>query len=152
MKWYLKSKKFWLKKKDFEKMKIGEKKDVLMLDRNVWDVLDKKAKNKPFEPEKFFSKSKASIEYLGDMKIKLTYKINKKKQTDEVELHVNYKRGMWYPLKDGILPAKDKQGVFTLLGKDKPWNKFRKDTPMGIRGPMIEWSNLKKLPKVYIIE
>lgn len=151
MKWYMRSKKYWLKIKDFEKMKIGEKKDILMLDRNVWDVLDKFPKNKAFEPQKFFIYSKASFEYLGDMKIRLSYKVGKKKESDDVELHVNYKRGLWYPLKNGVLPAKDEQNVYTLLGKDKPWQKFKKDTFMGVRGPFIEWSNVKKLPKVYIM-
>tara|TARA_Y100000389_G_scaffold119604_1_gene116776 strand:- start:5826 stop:6617 length:792 start_codon:yes stop_codon:yes gene_type:complete len=148
--WFKKSRKYWLKIKDIEKMKKGDKKEILMLDRNVWDGLDKRTTNKPYESQKFFAHARASFEYLGDMKMKLTYKVGKKKETTELEFHINYRLGYWYPLKDGFLPEKDLQKFHQLLGKKKHWTKFPKGTCVGFRGAFIEWPNLKKLPKVFI--
>lgn len=31
----------------------------------------------------------------------------------------------------------------------KHWTKFKKDNHVGFRDPMILWSDLKKLPKLY---
>ena len=47
----------------------------------------------------------------------------------------------WYPIFDGQL----------LKGK-KHWSKLPKKTHVGLKGPMILWTDLKKLPKLYFNE
>ena len=52
-------------------------------------------------------------------------------------------------IKTTLLTTTDEQGFYELLGEDKSWIEFSKMTHIGWRGPMILWSNLNKLEKVY---
>ena len=62
-----------------------------------------------------------------------------------------YQKNNWYPLNNnGKLGKKDRQGFADF--KDKAglhYSEFTKSTPLGFRGPMIKYSSLKDLPKVY---
>ena len=62
-----------------------------------------------------------------------------------------FKHQNWYPIENGILPANDKQKVYTLLTMDKHITDFSEDTHVGYRGPIIIWKEIKYLDKVFIL-
>lgn len=133
------------------KMKKGQKTKFLMLDRNVYDNLDGQATNKAMVASKFFQGCWAIYTHDHGMEGTMKFAWQSK---DEAGLpfmfEINYRDESWYPLDvDGALPAKDPQGVGKLLGKRMPYTKFPKSTRVGYRGPMVPWSKLKALPKVY---
>jgi hypothetical protein len=76
---------------------------------------------------------------------------NNTEEAFDFEFEIEYKKNNWFPLINGILPAEDEQGFSELLGVEKSWSEFPKNTHIGWRGPFILWDDLKKLDKVYII-
>ena len=161
--WYEKARKYFLTIKDIEKMKLNEKVDCVMLDRNVLDTAyEINKKNKPTRPEVFFRQNKIKYthkqELEGNFIQKYSYyiidkKTKKKKINDDIIyddwFQIEYKKDNWYPLYVGSLPAKDSQGFLKLLGKKMHWTDFPKNTHIGCRGPFIKWTNLSKLPNIH---
>ena len=177
--WVLHNRKDWLTIADIEKMKKGDQIKVLLLDRNVMDIVTENVKcNKIYKPTEFYKKSWVIYTYNKptDGTIQLYYEIEKEKKNKkitknnknkknnstlennrntpfEIDLEINYKEGSWYPLRKGYLPAKDENWKTNLLdGKKKKWTTFPKDTPIGFRGPMILWDKLDKLPNIYLLD
>ena len=147
-KWIEKSKKYWITIKDIEKLKANKKIKLLVLDRNVYDSKDKFKRGKLYKPENFFIDNSAV--YWKNNVASLEGKIVHKWQEDHnFEFDIQYDKHNWYPLLNGILPAEDEQGFSKLLGVTKSWSEFPKTTHIGWRGPMILWSNLTKLEKIY---
>jgi hypothetical protein len=146
--WYDNSRKYWLTIKDIEKLKPNNKLVVLPLHRNVYDgPITLYKENKSYKPESFFKYEKDVFIHSGDLNgIFLKYDKN---DNQPKGLDVEYKKDRWYPISNGYLPARDKQKVFKLLDKKTHWTKFAKNTHVGFRGPLILWSNLKKLPNIY---
>lgn len=152
--WIEKTRKYWLTINDIKKLKVNKKIKLLVLDRNVYDCKDKFKRGTLYKPEKFFVDNSAI--YWKNTIVNLEGKIKHKWQdTDDepydFEFEIEYKKNNWYPLKNGILPATDEQGFSDLLGEDKSWIDFPKNTHIGWRGPMILWENLKKLEKIYYL-
>lgn len=165
--WFDKTRKSWITIGDIMKLKKGDKLDLLMLDRNATDTAFHYNKmSVPKEPSKFFRHNRITYIHDTDMtgtirqKIVIdltnnkTKKTEKKRVTDntEAEFDVEYKKDYWYPFRDGVLPAKDFQGYFKLLGKKKHYTDFPKSTHVGFRGPLIPWSQIDKFPKVYQVD
>jgi len=150
--WIQQYRKYWITIKDIEKLESNKKIKLLVLDRNIWN--DRHKRGKLYKPENFFVNNSA-IYWKNNMtslegKIKHEWQ-NKDDEPYDFEFEIEYKKNNWYPLINGILPAEDEQGFFQLLGHNKSWSQFSKSTHIGNRGPMILWSNLKKLKKVYFI-
>jgi hypothetical protein len=148
-KWYDNSRKYWLTIKDIETIKNKGKLVVLPMHRNVLDGPQTyhNKENTPYKPETFFKTEKDTFVNYGNMSgIFIKYDQYDK---EPKPLDIEYKKEEWYPLFDGYLPDKDIQSGKKLLGKKKHWTEFKKDTHVGLRGPMILWSDLKKLPKLY---
>ena len=150
-KWMNRIRKHYLRISDVLKMKKGDKIKLLVLDRNVTDITSKNKTNKElvsYTPKHFFRKNFAV--YTHNSKLKGTIKyfnINSMNFQFEIE----YQKNNWYPLNNnGKLGKKDRQGFADF--KDKAglhYSEFPKSTPLGFRGPMIKYSSLKDLPKVY---
>lgn len=176
--WVLHNRKEWLTIADIEKMKKGDQIKVLLLDRNVMDIVTENVKcNKIYKPTEFYKKSWVIYTYdkpteglmqlyyeINSNENKKRIKNNKNKKNNsilennrntpfKIDLEINYKEGSWYPLRNGYLPAKDENWKTNLLdGKKKKWTTFPKDTPIGFRGPMILWDKLDKLPNIYLLD
>jgi len=65
------------------------------------------------------------------------------------EFHVHCDTFCWYPLKNGILPAEDDEGLGNLYGYEITSEELPLDTNIGWRGPMILWKNVEKMPDIY---
>ena len=64
------------------------------------------------------------------------------------EFHIEYKKGYWYPLKDGNLPHEDPQGIFDLSSiVRKKWTEYDENTKVGWRGPMLKWKFVEEYDK-----
>jgi hypothetical protein len=153
-KWMQQYRKYWITIKDIEKLKPNKKIKLLVLDRNVWDDKNKFKKGKLYKPENFFVDNSA-VYFKNNMaslngKIKHQWQ-NNNEEPYNFEFEIEYKKNNWYPLTNGILPAEDEQGFSELLGEDKSWSEFSKNTHIGWRGPMILWDDLKKLKKVWLM-
>ena len=141
---------FWLTIADIKKMKHGEKLKVVLLDRNVSDRFNGEKGNKLMRPEKS-SLEISTYTHDHDMQGELVidYKPNPI-VLNSFEFHVEYKKGEWYPLSNGVLPAKDSQFGSVLLGKKTSWKEMPATTHVGFRGPMVRYSDLNKMPMFYV--
>ena len=154
--WYDESRKHWITIDTIQKLKPGKKVKLLLLDRNVLDGVSKKFKaGKIYSAAKYFNHNTAVFWKTDDQnlggKLKYKWQENSKGHQDpyDFEFDVEYTKGSWYPMCDGVLPAVDPQGFAKLSGKAMKWTEFPKTTHIGWRGPMILWSNVKHLPKIY---
>ena len=119
--------------------------------RNLLDIpLDTFKENTSYRPETVFKSEKDTYIYMGDFKVK-SKKYNNK-DNKPWSLHIEYKKNYWYPLDDkGFLPSKSVNSGFKLLNKKKHWSEFNNSTPLGWRGPMLLWKDLKNLPKIHFL-
>ena len=139
-KWYDNSRKYWLTIKDIESLTPKDKLVVLPLHRNVLDgPMTKYKENVAYTPATFFKKEKDTLIHHGELEA--IFKKFDKHDKQPKGLDVEYKKDKWFPIFDGIL----------LKGK-KHWSKLPKKTHIGLRGPMILWKDLKKLPNLYFDE
>jgi len=146
--WIQESKSKWLTIADIKNLGPGKKLDLLVIDRNFGDTLDATATpNKPMKASALLASSKASFTRTKDLQghLVLHYK-DEDIDISPFEFDLAVPNG-WYPLKDGILPAKDKQGFMKLYGKSMSWQDMPSDTHVGYRGPMIPWSVVTKEKK-----
>ena len=129
--WYVKSREYWLTIQDILKLKLGEQIEVLLLHENVLDgPLTKFKRDVSYTPEKFFKSEKDTFVYNGGL--------------DGV-----------FKKYDGI--TSEPKGLDIECGKNKwgqkkHYTKYPKSKPVGFRGPMILWSDLKKLLNLYYPE
>jgi hypothetical protein len=148
--WYnLASQKFALKISDIINLKHGEQLEVLILDRNVWDITLNPQTNIPnvnHDPETFFRYNRGTYVHNKDLSGELTMHWKDKDSTDKFEFHLEYMPGKWYPLNNGVMPGEEQGLPWT---EEQHWTKFPQTTKVGYRGPMILWSKLKEMPKIY---
>lgn len=144
----------WLTIKDVKELPLNKKIKLLLLDRNIYDDKDHIKEAKLYKPTSFFKKNVAWYWKTDNNNLMGKIKYDWQKKTEEpfnFEFHIEYDYNKWYPLKEGILPAKDEQHMFTLLNKNKHISEFSEDTHLGYRGPIMMWNEIKELDKVYIL-
>ena len=136
---------------DILKLNKGDILDLLILDRDVWDiVLHKQNRYRICDPIDFFKKnigryihkdglSGTLIIYLGYNEILI----------ENFEFHVEIDQNRWYPLKNGYLPKNDPQYMYAFdFNKDIHWTEFPVSTGIGYRGPAVLKSKLELLPNI----
>lgn len=151
--WYNKSRKYWLKLKTILYMKNDTEIKCLLLDRNVTDIIyDINKLGKLYDPKIFFKNNMVTIKKVKDLTVKIQLphenKINKSRN---FEFHVEYKKDNWYPLINGTLANKCEQMGYSLLDKEYKWYELPKNICIGYRGPMIMWSVMDFMPKIYFL-
>ena len=149
--WTRKVKGSWLTIGDLKNLKKGDTIEVLPLDRNVIDTINSAGipPNTVRAAATLFEPNRALYEHKEGLTGKLTL-VAEQIVLDPFEFHVEIDRSdNWYPLQDGYLPANDPQGFVKLLGKKTHWTALDPKTHIGYRGPMVRWSSLKTLPKVF---
>jgi len=143
----------WLTIADVQHMAPGATLEVVLLDRNVIDTIDAAGvkPNKLHTPKSFFAASKATYTHTKGLEGTLTLLADGKPLVlTPFEFDVEFDgKDNWYPLTGGFLPAKDPDGFLKLLGKRTHWSAMSPATHIGWRGPMIPWSALSALPKVF---
>ena len=135
---------------DVEKLKPGDKLEVIMLHRNLGDIVrDPRAfpYGEYFEPEEFFAGVRGTYTHGKDMSGHIRHH-----EDDYVDssfnFHLNYRGNHWYPLgDDGLLPVET--GETCVRGAIADYRKYPKTTKVGWRGPMLLVSSLKDAPLVY---
>lgn len=149
--WTKKEKGQWLTIADISKLRKGDKLEVVLLDRNITDTVTAAGikSNKLYPAATFFKGARAIYEHKSGLQGCLALQDNI--VLDPFEFHVEIEnRNDWYPLRDGVLPAKDPQRFLKLLGKRTPWSAMDPATHVGYRGPMISWSAVASGPPVYL--
>ena len=137
-------------------MSIGDTIDVVIWDRNfeenwIWN----KAENmKLYDPEVFFKSNRHKLTYKGDMIWDITFPFGKT-ITHPIHIDISNIQTDW---KWCVIDGTD--GEIHITHKvdgtavDKPihinWSDFPENTRVGWRGPIMLWSELKKLPQVYV--
>jgi hypothetical protein len=67
---------------------------------------------------------------------------------DEFNFDLNYEGKRWYPLNDdGLLPVETGEPCIKNAVAD--YRKYPKTTKVGMRGPMLRWSDVEKAPPIY---
>jgi len=126
--------------KDICKMKKGDSIDVAIIHRNVLDT-DRLKPLTLYSPTYFFKHVKGKYIHDHGLTGKLYFGLKDVAPIELFEFHVRLPN-VWYPLKNGILPAKDDQTIFDLYDKPIKWQDMPITLPIGFRGPMIPWSKL----------
>lgn len=146
--WIKDAKKKSITKATIDKMKPKEKLELLLLDRNLYDItMSVNKPNKLYKPTYFFRKNKAI--FIKDEGSKGMIKWSWSKKFEPFELEVEWKSYHWYPLTDGILPAKNIQTKQKLLGKNISWDQLSLKTRVGWRGEMVKWSDVKNMSSLF---
>jgi hypothetical protein len=134
------------------RMKKGQTIKMLSLNRNIGDETDGFPEYELYTPAHFFRFS--AVTYTHDHGVTGTIKFHWQGKDEDpypFTFEIEYKPESWFPLdKDDNLPSSGDQGFSPLLGKKIHYTKFPRKTPLGYRGPMIPWSTLSTLPKVYL--
>tara|TARA_Y100000996_G_scaffold136444_1_gene103734 strand:- start:1457 stop:2254 length:798 start_codon:yes stop_codon:yes gene_type:complete len=154
--WFENSRPYWLKIDDVLKLKHNETISLIMLDRNVLDVvLNSNKMNKVYTATHFFRNQKAlythDVELYGKLRLighkesKIEWKFDKGEG-----FHIQYAKDNWYPLINDYLPKYGDTGP--LLNIQTHWKEFDVNTPIGWRGPLIKWSNIEKIGKIWYDE
>lgn len=142
-------KKYFLTIGDIQNLKEGEIIDLLCLDRN-WAELASTSKEL-MHPEIFF-KNNYKIRYKHTKNLQgeclRDEEIDEKSNYQPFEFDIEFKKGYWYPLKNGKLPQEDPQGLFNFDDVTKDYKEYDADTCIGWRGPMINWEKLRASPSV----
>lgn len=152
---------------DIHNMRHGERADIVFFCRNTGDFVeddDNVPRGVAVAPEVLFKRN-YHLEFTknGDGGINGTgrfYNVNARGEkvyhdaagdgdNRNFEFHVEFARGSWYPFINGVLPARDDQGAFALLGYDKKWSEFNPDTLIGWRGKAAFCAKLVDEPHLY---
>jgi hypothetical protein len=64
---------------------------------------------------------------------------------ENFEFEIEYSKGKWYPMQNGILPSHDTQTGESILGVDTHWKELPKSTHVGCHGGMINWYEIAGL-------
>lgn len=149
-----------------EVLKFGNKPfKVLVMDRNMCDSFynnygfdndtkDLKKFSIPRDCVDLFKYNFATITLKDGLNSKGTAVFHWKSKDYERDFEFDISlKDFYYPLTNGKLPEYDVDGFFD-LGENagKSWKDFPKKTNLGWRGPMILYSKLHGLPKVYLAD
>jgi len=128
------------------------------MDRNVWDCLTDCTQGQSYKPLELLCDNWAIYIHEGDLRGKLVFWFDCKNDTEQIEsdhsdepdfeFHIEYKKGHWYPLKDGYLPEYDPQGFAKFPGEKQHWTSFPETTCVGWRGHCLLWSKLGEMPDI----
>jgi hypothetical protein len=150
--WKQSVRKYWLTIADLQKMRHGERVEVVCLDRNVGDHLSHLKSFKMLRASKCFSAAMYTHDKDAEGTLVLDHAKGDPIELKPFDFHVEYAKDRWYPLYKGYLPAKDPQLGGVLLGKRTYWKDMPPNTAVGYRGPMVRVSDLKKMPDFYLYE
>jgi len=149
--------------KDILSLKQGEQLKLLIMDRNVWDIaLRDEIRGKVSRPKDFFKRNWGIYIHESNLKGKLVFEFETCQDTDfldieklpelcqpEFEFHIEFEDDCWYPLKNGYLPATDRQKICKFpWTKPQHWSVFPESTRIGFRGHCLKWSTLDDMPDI----
>ena len=150
--WVERCRKSWLTIGDVLKLKPGDKIKVLVLDSDMIDVV-RGANNRgtAYNPVRFFKKNTAIFRRDDDVSRSrphngLSGTIRWVDDDVPFEFEVEFNNS-WRPFRDGYV-GRWPGLVPRVFGKTH-WTSFPKTTHIGWRGPMMAWSRVAKMPKVY---
>jgi hypothetical protein len=133
---------------DIEGMKPGESIEVIMLHRNLGDVvLDPRVHPflELFEAKVFFKEVRGKYTHVKDLHGILVDELG---EEGPFNFHLNYFGKLWYPLgDDGLLPVET--GEACVRNAIADYRRYPKTTKVGWRGPMLRVSDLDDAPMVY---
>ena len=135
--------------KDVKNMQHNEENEYLCICRNFYDFLPDITKEDAIFPHELF-KNNYKMHYIHDRDLKGKTKYDKEDEYINFEFHIEYKKDLWYPLKDGKLPLDDPQGVFKMLSNNdvkRDWVEYDENTNIGWRGPMLNWKYVEDTTK-----
>src|ERR1043165_1812770 len=138
---------FYLTKRELMEIPPGELVKVYVFDRNWGDsAFEGKEPGKKTTFRQFFEPvlGTMSRNESGD-KLTLTWGGDPYPYTLDTE--INYAKHSWYPMTDGVLPAREPRSLFKLLGKRVQWKDIKPETNVGYRGPIILAKYANKMPK-----
>lgn len=142
-KWISEVMPFWLNINRVLMMEPNKIYKVLLLDRNCMDnVYGTKRKStlvigNEYTPKVYFKNCWANIYRKNNSDLKMGIKYSFDDDYSNFEFDIEYKKGRWYPLKNGFNQVDNKN-----------WNEYPTYYYIGWRGPMILWEDIEKLPKI----
>ncbi len=140
---------------DLLQLKHGQQLKVLVIDRNLCDVVcNDNHGNTLYDPELFFRYNTATYTHNEGLQGNIIYHWRDQDSQDyRFEFEIEYEKDRWYPLEDGQLPKTDPQGFSSFSYQNpKLWSSFPQTTRIGWRGPMLLWEKVRDQPKVYWYE
>ena len=145
--------------RDVSSMQTGTCKDVVLLDRNWMDVAcdAHKGVDGVVPAEDFLMMNRVRI-CRSNNKSLLEFTLTPHEGEGtfgsapmQIELHVEYAPGRFYPLRNGVIPANDEQTGRQLIGKDVPWTDMSPHARVGWRGPMVLWEVVRHMEPLFCV-
>lgn len=160
--WINTSRRHWMTLSDLASLSPGKPVKLVLLHRNVGDLSADEsvnARGRAIRPARFFRKCVAvyvpdSDGSGGNTRGTMQFTGEGELEQHPMELDVEYKAGLWHPLKNGRLPARDPQNISgRLLGRGVAahWKEMPRRTRVGWRGPMMRLEAVKdpSMPSIY---
>ena len=143
--WQRSSEKFSITIADIENLSADDELEVLILDRNVLDIVEHiNEAHKCYDPKEFFRCNRHT--YKHNKGLSGVLNMHYGGTENDVSIY-NFEFEMliqgngynfWCPLENEHLELNGKH-----------WNEYPKSTKVGLRGSMIKWEDLSKLPNIY---
>lgn len=147
---YAKSRGWCVTIDDIKKMSVGDCLDVALMDRNWMDVACEDRPD-PMPAREFLRRNRVRFCKSGAFVGAFTPHDKDGGTFGDsltTELHVEYAPLQFFPLFNGVLPAKDPQTDRALLGTRIAADEMNDRTLVGWRGPMIRWDRLEHMPEI----
>ena len=136
---------------DIVKLKKGDKLDVLVVDRNFYDIILEGASGRPKRATTLLAPQRGTYTHHKNLEGILTIHYPEETGGDisvdngQFEFEVLVKEAkMWYPLIRGRLDKTLSQGK--VRPRWVPWSNLPKNTHVGYRGYMIPWAVVRRAP------
>lgn len=133
--------------KDVKNMQHNEENKYLCICRNFYDLIIPNIKKEEALKPSELCKKNYKMCYIHDVDLKGKTKYDEEDKYTNFEFHIEYKKGYWYPSKDGNLPLEDPQGIFDLTSIKHKWTEYDDNTKVGWRGPMLKWKFVEEYDK-----
>jgi hypothetical protein len=141
---------------DIAHMKPGETKELFFFDRNVWDMSFTKDKQygKSYTFMNFFKPYEQGYGglYTHSHDLQGTLKWTYDGETRPFEFEINYTKGHWFPLDDGVLDFKrhNEMGPLQEPFQGRSWKSFAPSTRIGWRGPAVDLAFREWMPNLFV--
>jgi len=152
--WVERCRKGWLTIGDVLKLKPGDSIKVLVMDSDLIDVVSvANDRGAAYNPARFFRKNTAIFrrdatkpDHWSRPQNGLSGTIRWVDEEVPFEFEVEFNNS-WMPLRNGYVGRWP--GLVPRVYGKTHWTSFPKTTHIGWRGPMMAWSRVAKMPKVY---
>lgn len=151
--WFATSRTYHLTIADVENWDRRESYDLLCFDRNVLDLTYCNELGVSTDPATYFRAAyKIRASYIDGEWRFIFPEFNDDDRDQFQEFHIEFSKGNWYPLFNGIIGGNPNDAQAAWLPervRGRPMASYEGSTRLGWRGPCMLWSKALEMPQLY---